>query len=112
MGAERVLATAVKRVAVFPAVGATLLVLIGRSGLVDKKVGGEKNVPDPLFCPGNLRRAPWDSRLPFVQKEILFRERFCSERDFASYMISYQRHLEPEMEGEERKQSSKTLGRS
>ena len=95
MGAERVLATAVKRVAVFPAVGATLLVLIGRSGLVDKKVGSEQNVPDPLFCPGNLRRAPWDSRLPFVQKNTT---------DFASVMISYQPHLEPDMEGEERKQ--------
>jgi len=64
VAAERVLATAVKRVAVFPAVGATFIVLIGRSGLVDKKVGSEQNVPDPLLCPGNLRRAPWDSRLP------------------------------------------------
>ena len=87
MGAERVLATAVKGVAVFPAVGATFIVLIGRSGLVDKKVGSEQNVPDPLLCPGNLRRAPWDSRVPFVQKEILFRKRFCSERYFVQKEI-------------------------
>ena len=87
MGAERVLATAVKGVAVFPAVGATFIVLIGRSGLVDKKVGSEQNVPDPLFCPSNLCRAPWDSRVPFVQKEILFRERFCSESDFVQKEI-------------------------
>ena len=66
MGAERMISTLVKGIAVFPAVRTTVAVLLGLLALAHKLLWVDQDLPDALLCPRNLFWAPCGSRLPFI----------------------------------------------
>ena len=66
MGAERMVATPVKGIAVFPAVTPAVAVLLGLLALADELLWVDQDLPDALLCPRNLFWAPCGSRLPFI----------------------------------------------
>ena len=65
MGAERMIPTLVKGVAVFPTIAPTVPVLLRLLTLADKLLWVDQDLPDALLCPRNLFWAPRRSRLPF-----------------------------------------------
>ena len=70
MGAERMMATPVKGIAVFPAVTPAVAVLLRFLALADKLLGVDQDLPDALLCPRHLLWAPSRSRLPFSWDEM------------------------------------------
>ena len=58
MGAERMIPTLVKGIAVFPAVSPAIAVLLGLLALADKLLWVYQDLPDALLCPRNLSWAP------------------------------------------------------
>ena len=77
MGAERMIPTLVKGVAVFPAIAPAVPILNRLLTLADKLLWVDQDLPDPLLCPPNLFSAPFWSRRPFciwdmeIQPEII-----------------------------------------
>ena len=58
MGAERMIATPVESIAVFPTVTPAVAVLLGRLILADKLCWVDQDLPDSLLCPRYLFRTP------------------------------------------------------
>lgn len=70
MGAERMVPTLVKGVAVLPAVAPAVAALLRLLVLADKLLWVDQNLPDPLLRPRNLLWAPCGSGLPFVRDKM------------------------------------------